>query len=143
VDIFSNPELLKNIRKTSKFVRIRCNAGITTTNLIGYLPGYGKVWYNPKGYANILSLSNVGKNSKIIYDSSKNDGFKIYKIYGKILQFKKNNKGLYIMDMDDPEVCMMQSEVDCYDFDDSEDDEIDKDCWCRSYCIIEHCGMEC
>jgi hypothetical protein len=38
---------------------IHCNAGVTSTNLVGDLPGYGKVWFNPNGIANILSLLRV------------------------------------------------------------------------------------
>jgi hypothetical protein len=41
-------------------MRVRCNAGWTITNQIGQLPGYpGKVWYNPDGVANILSLADA------------------------------------------------------------------------------------
>jgi hypothetical protein len=36
---------------------IYCNAGVTSTNLIVDLAGYGPVWYHPNGIANILSLS--------------------------------------------------------------------------------------
>jgi hypothetical protein len=59
VDVFCNPKLLKNIRKTNKVMNIKCNAGVTSTNMVGDLPGYGQVWYNEKGIANILSLSRV------------------------------------------------------------------------------------
>jgi hypothetical protein len=60
VKIFYNKALLKkDIRKTTRCMRVRCNAGRwTVTNLLGRLPGYpGKVWYNPDGIANILSLA--------------------------------------------------------------------------------------
>ena len=48
VDIFCNPRLLKNIRRTAEGMRIHCNAGSRLTNYVGDLPGYGTVWYNPK-----------------------------------------------------------------------------------------------
>jgi hypothetical protein len=38
-------------------MNIRCNAGMKSTNMMGYLSGYGWVWYFPDGIANILSLS--------------------------------------------------------------------------------------
>jgi hypothetical protein len=58
VNIFSNKKLLKNIRKTNRVMNIRCNAGVTRTNMIGDFGGYaGEVWYNPNGIANILGLS--------------------------------------------------------------------------------------
>ena len=56
VDIFCNPQLLKNIRRTPEGIRVHCNAGNCLTDLVGDLPGYGTVWYDPKAIANILSL---------------------------------------------------------------------------------------
>jgi hypothetical protein len=57
VDIFCNKALLKNVREVKKVMNIICNAGVTRTNMVGDLEGYGTVWYNAKGIANILSLS--------------------------------------------------------------------------------------
>ena len=54
VDVFCNKNLLYNIREHSTSMDIHCNAGITSTKLIGELRGYGTVWYNPTGIANIL-----------------------------------------------------------------------------------------
>ena len=59
VDIFCNPHLLKNIRRTSEGMRVHCNAGSHLTNLIGDLPRHGTVWQNPKAIANVLSLQQV------------------------------------------------------------------------------------
>ena len=59
VDIFCNPQLLKNIRRTPEGMRVHCNAGSRLTNLVADLPGYGTVWYDPKAIANILSLQQV------------------------------------------------------------------------------------
>jgi hypothetical protein len=54
VNIFSNKSLLENVGATDRVMNIRCNAGVTRTNMIGDLPGFdGKVWYNPNGIANI------------------------------------------------------------------------------------------
>jgi N-acetylmuramoyl-L-alanine amidase len=50
---------LKDIQKADFFMDIHCNAGATSTNLVGDLPGYGEVWYHPNGIANILSLAGV------------------------------------------------------------------------------------
>jgi hypothetical protein len=38
---------------------IHCNASIANTIQVGELPGYGTVWYHPKGIVNILSVSRV------------------------------------------------------------------------------------
>ena len=59
VDIFCSPDLLKNIQGTPEGMRINCNTGSRLTNLIGDLPRYGTVWYDPNAIANILSLQQV------------------------------------------------------------------------------------
>ena len=43
LDVFQNRDLLTIVRDTGKQTRIHCNASITTTTLMGDLPGYGKV----------------------------------------------------------------------------------------------------
>jgi hypothetical protein len=57
VDVFYNDKLLQNIRKSDTSMDIHCNAGVTSTDMVGDLPGYGEVWYHPNGIANILSLT--------------------------------------------------------------------------------------
>ena len=43
VDVFYNKDLLNNIREVETQMNIHCNAGVSTTNLVGDLPGYGTV----------------------------------------------------------------------------------------------------
>jgi hypothetical protein len=76
-------------------MNIRCNAGVTRTSMIGDLPGYdGEVWYNPKGIANILSLSNVEKYYQVTYDSRAEKAFVVHKADGNERRFKQSEKGL-------------------------------------------------
>ena len=73
--MFSNPKLLRNIRKAAKTMMIRCQAGSSTTTMIGDLPGYpDPVWYTPKEIANVLSLSLVKKHFRITFDSDSEEG---------------------------------------------------------------------
>jgi hypothetical protein len=98
VDIFSNAELLSNIRSSEEEMTIHCNAGQVTTNLIGDLRGYGTVWYSSKGIANILSLSNVReKGHEVTYDGASNE-FCVYNSNGKKTIFTQSDKGLYFHD---------------------------------------------
>ena len=92
VDIFCNPNLLVNIRQSSEGMRIHCNAGSRLTNLIGDLPGYGTVWYDPKAIANILSLPQVRKHYHISYDSSHRK-FVVTNHQGKSLHSKNPKAG--------------------------------------------------
>ena len=101
VDIFCNPDLLQNIRKTPEGMRIHCNAGSRLTNLIGDLPGYGTVWYDPNAIANILSLWRVRDRYHISYDSSLRK-FIITKPSGKEFVFQESDGGLHYLDTSHP-----------------------------------------
>ena len=97
VDIFCNPHLLKNIRRTPEGMRVHCNAGSHLTNLIGDLPGYGTVWYDPKAIANILSLWWVWDRYHISYDSF-HQKFVVTKPSGKEFVFQESEGGLHYLD---------------------------------------------
>ena len=58
VNQIANPSMLKNIRKSSKPIKIHCNAGMSKTDLEGELGGM-TVYHNPNGIANVLSLKLV------------------------------------------------------------------------------------
>ena len=62
VDVLCNPELIQSIHHAHEAMKIEWNTGIQTTNLIGDLPGYGAVWFDPEVIANILSLKVVQEN---------------------------------------------------------------------------------
>jgi hypothetical protein len=89
VDVFCNRGLLTNVRETNKLMNIRCNAGVTRTNMVGELNGYGKVWYNPKGIANILSLSQVEKKHRVTYGSTASKAFIVHKNDGSERRFDR------------------------------------------------------
>jgi hypothetical protein len=99
VDVFHHAGLLKNIRTGDGHMDIHCNSGVTSTNLIGDLPGYGEVWYHPNGIANILSLKRVKtRGHRVTYDSSKANEFHMHKADGTIRIFKESPCGLYYSD---------------------------------------------
>jgi hypothetical protein len=100
VNVFSNKKLLTNIRTTNRVMNILCNAGVTKTNMIGDLPGYdGEVWFNPKGIANILSLSDVEKHHRVTYDSAAEKSFIVHNEIGYERRFKQSQKGLFYLDV--------------------------------------------
>ena len=69
---FINRKYPSNIRDApnEQYLRVHCNAGVTHTNNIGYIPGYSyPVWYNLNGISNILSLGLVHKNHPVTYNS--------------------------------------------------------------------------
>jgi hypothetical protein len=50
VDLFCNPNLVANIRTTTKMLEVLTNAGKLLTNQKATVPNYGEVWYNPNAY---------------------------------------------------------------------------------------------
>ena len=98
VDIFCNPKLIKNVRRVKDRMRIRCNAGVRVTNLVGDLPGYGPVWFDPRAIANVLSLKLVKERYHIEYDSEKDDGFVVTKPTGEKFKFIQSGSGLHYLD---------------------------------------------
>jgi hypothetical protein len=99
VDVFCNKNLLSNVREHSTSMDIHCNAGITSTKLIGELRGYGTVWYNPTGIANILSLAKAKERGyRVTFDSAEGNAFHLHKPDGTMRVFKQSSKGLYYLD---------------------------------------------
>ena len=98
IDVFCNPSLLTNIHSVTSGMSIHCNAGVTTTNEMGTLEGYGKVWFHSKGIANILSLSRVRANGySVKYDNERNY-FVLMKPNGNEFVFEQSDGGLYYFD---------------------------------------------
>ena len=98
IDVFVNRRLLRNIRWVNQYMYIHCTAGVTRTNLVGELPGYGTVWFHPDGIANILSLSRVKTKYRITFDSDENNEFIVHKPDGSTRNFKESSRGLYYLD---------------------------------------------
>ena len=99
VNIFCNPKLVENIRWVKDRMRIQCNAGIRMTHLVGDLPGYGPVWFDPRAIANVLSLKLVKEKYHIKYNSDKDDGFVVTKPTREKFKFIQSGLGLHYLDM--------------------------------------------
>ena len=72
IAVFSNAELLTNIRDAKRNLILYCNAWKSIINKKGDLKGYDTVWFYPVGIVNILSLNNVQRKHKVTYDSTLN-----------------------------------------------------------------------
>ena len=83
-------------------MNIHFNAGIASTSMVGDLPGYGTVWYHPKGITNILSLSCIiEKGYHVTFDSKDGDNKLIVNKpdVGTPRIFTQSDCGLYYTDM--------------------------------------------
>jgi hypothetical protein len=101
IDVFQNMNLLSNICKADGQIDIHCNAGVTSTNMVGDLDGYGTVWYHPEGISNILSLSCLCDCGYWVTYDSVTYFFSIHKHDGSFRKFKQSLWGLYYMDSND------------------------------------------
>ena len=97
IDLFCNPELLTDIREAGSSMRVSCNAGSRVTSRVGELRGYGNVWYDPSGIANILSFKNVCEKYEVTYDPVRRV-FVVTKPNGKVFVFKQSASGLHYLD---------------------------------------------
>jgi len=97
MDIIGQSVLLSNLRDVKRQLVLHCNAGTTIVTKKGNLKGYGTVWFHPEGIANILSLSNVSKKYRVMYDSGDKEeqGLVVHKEDGSKQVFRPSRKGLY------------------------------------------------
>jgi len=81
VAVFCNLRMLSNIYVLKIHLILKFNMGTISVTKKGNLEGYGMVWYHPTGIANILSLNNVKKKYRVIFDSNLKYSFVIHKGY--------------------------------------------------------------
>jgi hypothetical protein len=79
-------------------MQIHCNAGVTTTNQIGDLQGYGTVWYHPEVIATILFLARVKEKYRVTFDSEDVNTFMVHKSDGTQRRFRQSDRGLHYLD---------------------------------------------
>jgi hypothetical protein len=97
LNLFSDKGLLHDLHWVPKGVRVRCNAGIVTTNWVGRYGSFPEpVWLLEHGVINIPSFHLVAKHCDIWYDSSVADQFHIEVPGGKMVRFTPMAKGLYV-----------------------------------------------
>jgi hypothetical protein len=97
-NLITNKTLLHGIHTVLTTMHIQCNAGVTSTNLKGWLGNFPEpVWYNPDGVASIMSLFMVKKHYRVRYDSDKQDALLVTKPNGGTTVFKPTTKGLYAL----------------------------------------------
>ena len=100
MNVFCNIDLLTRISHINELITIRTNGGETLVNTVGYLCGYGWVWYDPHGIANIISLKNMKAIYRVTFNSMSDDGghFIVHRDTGPII-FRPSTSGLYFHDM--------------------------------------------
>ena len=98
VDVFSNPNLLTNLRQVESNLHIHTQASKTTTNWRCDSVGYGTVWYCKDGTANVITLAQVKKKYRVTYNSGETNEFMVHKTNGGVKCFRESERGLYYLD---------------------------------------------
>ena len=98
VNVFCNGKLLRNIKKESYFLKKYSTGGVTVTDLIGDLSGFGAVWNHPNGIAYILSLLKIKKRYRVTYDSVDRNAFDVHLADERIHSFNEVPTDLYYSD---------------------------------------------
>ena len=109
-DIFRNFDLLQNIREVAEELHLFSNGGKIITKLMGYLDGYGDVWYHPEAIANIISQTRAeDRGFKIDYETGK--GYSMYSPFSKKTHwFPRTQTGLFAMDLKNQEISLYQAQ---------------------------------
>jgi hypothetical protein len=96
VNMVTNEELLHDITPVQNPINVHCNAGTVSINRNGLLGDYPeRVWFNPHGIANILSLDNVSQHYNVTMDTSKSNSIALHHTDGSLIHFTPCSKGLY------------------------------------------------
>ena len=107
-DIFCNPKLLKNIHSIPNSMSVKGNNCSITTNKIGYLKNYGKVWFDERAITNILCLKNVKHKYRVTYNSSTDGVFTVHKP-GQQLHSVMHKDGLHYHDTRNRKITLVQT----------------------------------
>ena len=90
-NIFSNPEMLTDIKKSKNPMTVGTNGGELLVNQEGTVPGYGQVYYNKNAIANVMSFADLEDRYHVEYTKGK---FRITTDQGPI-EFRREGK-LYV-----------------------------------------------
>ena len=94
--IFNNKKLVRNIRESSRPIRIHSSGGVRRTKLEGDVNEMGVAYYDEGAIANILSFAKVRDMHRVTYDTDR-DVFTIH-TKTRMIHFKRSSKGLYYHD---------------------------------------------
>lgn len=115
VNMFSNPNFLKNVRDSEGGCTIHSNGGASVAKKVGDLPGFGTVWLNEGGIGNVLSMASVAKIYRITQDNEAYEGV-IVRPGMEPLHFMPSRRGLYYYDATPAELNATSSSFNQYSY---------------------------
>ena len=93
MSIFSNPELVKEIKPSGKPLLLRTNSGNRRTNKVANVGNFGKVWYNTKDIAKIFGIKDKVKRYRVTMDTTVENSFNVHVSKEKVKILKQQQKG--------------------------------------------------
>ena len=102
VSVFRNATLLQHIRPAVSPLTVYTNGGSQISRLVGDIPNFGEVWFNPQSLANILSLAAVRQRCRVTMDTAGASAIAVHRKDGSVMLFKESPMGLYYFDVNDP-----------------------------------------
>ena len=85
--VFKSKNMLTNMKMAPHRLRAFTNGGHQDSTMLGDLPGFFTVWYNPQSLVNILSMSDVRKRFRITADTRKDAALYVHMDNGKLARF--------------------------------------------------------
>jgi len=83
--------MVNNIREVDETLTLFTNGESLSTNMKADLPGWGELWFSPKGVTNIFSMAEMVDRHDVEYSSRKEDAFRVY-LPNKVVKFARNGK---------------------------------------------------
>ena len=95
--VFNCEKMLINVKKRNKTLRAFTSGRHQDSNLVGNLPGFFQVWFNPYSMINILAWSNVREISCITVNTAKEDAINAHIGKERVIKFVEVESGLYLL----------------------------------------------
>ena len=97
MDLFCNPDLVEDIKKVNRPLRIQSKGGEMSINQKEKIPGYNNnVWFSRRDITKIIALKNLTENYRVTYHS-KEQVFIVHRDITDLtnMEFIMHNSGLH------------------------------------------------
>ena len=95
--VFNCEKMFIHVKKSNKMLGTFTNGGHQISSLVGNLPVFFLVWFNPKSMINILAGSDARKRFRITVDTVKENAISVHIREGKVIKFAEVESGLYLL----------------------------------------------
>jgi hypothetical protein len=90
-----NPDLVSNVKASSKPITMATNGGTKVLNLEAEMPGVSKAYLDTSVMANILGLTHITDKYRVTMDSAVEDAIIVHSPNGNLAKFTRKKQRLY------------------------------------------------